>query len=99
MVTYLGKQVGQGQVRPVNAKVEAIVNFDMPKCKRELRRFLGMVDYYRGFCKNFSSVVSPLTDLLSGSKAFIWSHECHVAFNPAKNLLCSAPVLSAPDFS
>lgn len=58
-VTYLGKVVGGGEVRPVEAKVEAICNFPVPGTRRELRRFLGMVGYYRAFCKNFASVVSP----------------------------------------
>ncbi len=39
-VTYLGKCVGQGQVKPVEAKIAAIVEFPMPTNKRELRRFL-----------------------------------------------------------
>lgn len=43
MVTYLGKQVGQGCVRPVDAKVTAISEFPPPRTKRELHRFLGMV--------------------------------------------------------
>lgn len=30
-VTYLGKQVGQGQVKPVEAKVAAITEFPVPK--------------------------------------------------------------------
>ncbi|KAI2665219.1 Retrovirus-related Pol polyprotein from transposon 17.6 [Labeo rohita] len=67
VVTYLGKQVGQGCVRPVVAKVEAILQFPTPSNKRELRRFLDMAGYYRGFCRNFSAVVSPLTDHLSSS--------------------------------
>ncbi len=52
VVTYLGKCVGQGQVRPVDAKIECNVGFPAPKTKRELRRFLGMTGYYRDFCKN-----------------------------------------------
>lgn len=64
-VVYLGKMVGQGQVRPVDAKISAVMEFPVPKNKRELRRFLGMAGYYRGFCHNFASVVSPLTNLLS----------------------------------
>ncbi|KAI2649596.1 Retrovirus-related Pol polyprotein [Labeo rohita] len=39
-VTYLGKEVGQGQVRPVEAKVTAILEFPVPITRRELRRFL-----------------------------------------------------------
>ncbi len=42
IVTYLGKCVGQGQVHPVDAKIECIVGFPAPKTKRESRRFLGM---------------------------------------------------------
>ena len=98
-VTYLGREVGQGQVRPVEAKVDAITAYPAPTTVRELRRFLGMAGYYRGFCKNFSTVAHPLTSLLSPSKPFIWSLECQHAFETIKSLLCSAPVLSAPDFS
>lgn len=96
-VTYLGKKVGQGQVRPVEAKVTAIAEFPAPTTRRELRRFLGMAGYYRSFCKNFSTVVSPLTALLSPSKLFKWSVECQYAFDCVKTLLCNAPVLVAPD--
>lgn len=98
-VTYLGKQVGKGQVRPVEAKVVAIKEFPTPTTRRELRRFLGMAGYYRSFCKNFSSVTKPLTDLLSPAKEFIWSAESQCAFEAIKHLLCSSPVLSAPNFS
>lgn len=60
-VTYLGKVVGQGQVRPVRAKVLAVDQFPVPTTKKELSRFLGMVGYYR----DFSTVVAPLTSLFS----------------------------------
>lgn len=99
MVTYLGKRVGQGQVRPLAAKVQAILDFPVPETRRQLRRFLGMCGYYRGFCKNFASVVAPLTTLTSPSKSFVWNELCQDSFNAAKALLCSAPVLSAPNFT
>ena len=98
-VTYLGKEVGLGKVRPVHAKVMAIVDYPAPATKRELRRFIGMAGYYRSFCRNFSSVIAPLTSLLSDSRQFVWSSECQQAFEKAKALLCSAPVLAAPDFA
>lgn len=98
-VTYLGKQVGLGQVRPVDAKVSAVVSYPVPTSRRELRRFLGMAGYYRCFCKNFSVVVNPLTSLCSPKVPFVWSAECQYAFEAAKSLLCSAPVLAAPNFS
>ncbi len=38
-VTYLGKCVGNGQVKPVEEKVAAITDFPVPITRRELRRF------------------------------------------------------------
>ena len=95
-VTYLGRVVGQGQVRPVDAKVRAVAQYPAPTTKKELMRFLGLVGYYRSFCKNFSTVVAPLTDLLKGKAKFVWSSHCQSAFDHVKSLLCSAPVLAAP---
>ena len=67
-VTYLGHIVGQGDVKPVSAKVEAIANFPRPESKKQLLRFLGMAEYYRRFCPNFSAVAESLTQLLSKGK-------------------------------
>ncbi len=98
-VTYLGMEVGQGQVRPVEAKVTAIAEFPFPTTSRELWRLLGMAGFYRDFCKNCSAVVSPLTSLLSPSKYYEWSAESQHAFDSVKTLMCIAPVLMAPDFT
>ena len=95
-VTYLGKVVGQGEVRPVRAKVVAIDAFPPPTTKKELMRFLGMIGYYRSFCNNFSTVVAPLTDMLKAKAVYIWSTRCQHAFEDAKRLLTSTPVLAAP---
>lgn len=83
-------------MRPVRAKVMAIDQFPTPTTKKELMWFLGMVGYYRGFCKNFSTVVAPLTKLLSSKVKFDWSSQCQLAFVNVKNLISSAPVLAAP---
>ena len=55
-VTYLGHVVGKGGVKPIH--------FPTPKSKSQLMRFLGMVGFYRKFCKNFAVVAEPLTRLL-----------------------------------
>lgn len=94
-VTYLGKVVGHGKVCPVRAKVPAVDKFPVPATKKDLSCFLGTVGYYRGFCKNFSTVVAPLTSLLSPKVMFEWSRTCQEAFESIKSMLCSAPVLAA----
>ncbi|KAF7646241.1 hypothetical protein LDENG_00191140 [Lucifuga dentata] len=95
-VTYLGRVVGQGEIRPVQAKVKTILEYPSPTTMKELVHFLGMVGYYRSFCKNFSTVVAPLTDLLKRKVKFVWSSVCQRAFKNVKDLLVASPVLAAP---
>ena len=57
-----------------------------------------MCGYYCGFCKNFASVIAPLTNFVSPSRQLVWTVECQDSFDSAKALLCSIPVLVAPDF-
>ncbi|XP_076040903.1 uncharacterized protein LOC143025315 [Oratosquilla oratoria] len=96
-VTFLGHVVGQNEVRPVAAKIAAIQQYPTPDDKKAVMRLIGMAGYYRRFCPNFSSIVAPMTDLLSGKKAFRWSQMCQDSIESLKTLLSNAPVLRAPN--
>ena len=61
-------------------------------------QYLGMAGYYRSFCKNFSAVAAPLTDLMSPKVRYKWSPSCQHSFDGIKALLTNAPVLVAPVF-
>ena len=54
-VPFLGYVVGKGEVCPQEAKVEAIQSYQVPKTKKDLRAFLGLVGYYWKFIPRFSS--------------------------------------------
>ena len=98
-VTYLGHVVGNGKVKPIQAKIEAIQRFPVPNNRREVMRFLGTVGFYRKFCKNFSDVSEPMTNLLRKDVKFVWSDTCQKSFDKLKSLLVTAPVLLSPDCS
>ena len=97
-VKYLGHIVGQGQVRPLDAKIQTIAKFPIPTSQKELARFLGMAGYYRNFCLNFSEIAAPLTNLLSKKVKFVWTDDCQLAFDKVKLLLQKSPVLKSPDY-
>ena len=97
-VKYLGHIVGQGQVRPLDAKIQTIAKFPIPTSRKELARFLGMAGYYRNFCLNFSDIAAPLTNLLSKKVKFVWTDDCQLAFDKVKLLLQKSPVLKSPDY-
>ena len=92
-VKCLGHIVGQGQVRPLDAKIQTIVKYPIPTSRKELARFLGMAGYYRSFCLNFSDIAAPLTNLLSKKVKFVWADDCQLAFDKVKLLLQKSPVL------
>ena len=61
---YLGQIVGGRQVEVETAKVQAIQVFCVLRMRKEVRSFLGLTRYYRKFIPNYSSVASPLTELI-----------------------------------
>jgi hypothetical protein len=55
-IEYLvpGYWITRQGIQPIHNKVEAILNIKAPKTRKELRRFIGIVNYYRNmwFCRS-----------------------------------------------
>lgn len=97
-IVFLVHVVGQRQIKPVSAKLEAVANFPAPNNKRELMHFLGMEGYHRKFCKNFSCIAAPLTNLFRKTEVYRWDEKYQKAFVKIKVFLLSAPVLVTPNY-
>ena len=69
---YLGYHLTRKGIQPQPKKVEAILRLSPPKNKRQLRHFLGLVNYYRDMWKRHSHVLAPLSALVSDEAKFIW---------------------------
>ena len=98
-VEYLGHVVGLGKVAPRSAKVDAILKYNRPTDKKQLRSFLGIAGYYRKFIPHFAQIAACLTNLLRQNKKFVWTDTEEVAFLDLKSRLASRPILKPPDFS
>ncbi|MCI55788.1 IPP transferase, partial [Trifolium medium] len=79
------------------AKVEAVQEWGTPESITEIRSFLGLAGYYRGFIEGFSKLALPLTQLTRKSQAFVWYDKCEKSFQELKGRLTSAPVLILPN--
>ncbi|XP_072395302.1 uncharacterized protein [Diabrotica undecimpunctata] len=98
---FLGFVVDQQGLRTDPAKVEAILEYPVPKTTTQIRRLIGLIGYYRRFLNNFASICTPISDLLKGKKkgqSIVWTPEANLAFSQIKQALTSAPVLASPDF-
>lgn len=95
---YLGHVVTSRGVKTTPDKVEAILGIPPLTNIRELRRFLGMVSWYRRFIPHFSDKTAPLTQLLQKKRKWSWGDNANEAFHVLRQQLAAAPVLTCPDF-
>lgn len=103
---FLGFHITQHGTRPLEDKVRVIKEFPPPKTVNGLRRFLGMLNFYRRFIPNAASDQAPLHEMLSGPKVkgthpITWTPLLLEAFNNCKAsivkcTLLAHPVMNAP---
>ena len=96
-VEYLGHRVNATGLYTTQSKVEAIQKAPQPKNIQELRSFFSLVHYYGKFIANLSTLLKPQNLLLKDGREWLWTEECSRAFNEAKQLLTTAPVLAHYD--
>ena len=96
-VRYLGHIIQNNSVKPVKDNLISIRNFPTPKTQKNVRQFLGKINFYNEYIPGSAIILDPLHNLLRKNQPFIWSDECHKAFEKIKNLLCSQPVLEIFD--
>lgn len=92
---YLGYTIGQGLVKPQEAKINSIKDWPRPSTKTQVKSFLGLANYYR----RFATLVAPLTETTrkQHSRMVKWSEKMEESFAQPKRALTSHPVPVAPD--
>ena len=86
-VQFLGVIVGNGQLRTDPEKVKAVAEWKVPRNKKELQSFLGFLNFYRRFIRDFSKIAKPL-HILMGKQDWYWDHAQQKAFDDLKVMLC-----------
>ncbi|XP_028403958.1 uncharacterized protein LOC114526551 [Dendronephthya gigantea] len=98
-VEYFAFVVNKEGIHPSPKKVEAMLKLEDPNNKKELQSWLGIVNYYRKFIPNMSTMVQPLTDLLANNVEWVWTEECANAYHKPLTLILGPkkgiPVLAA----
>ncbi len=111
-IEYLGYILTRDSIKPQSNKVQAIFAIKLPTGVKQLRHFLGMVQYYRDLWARRSDMLAPLTSLVGecsqtkttkakGTKKVAWHwDEVHQrAFNHLKATIAKDVVLAYPDYS
>lgn len=96
-VQYLGHIIKCNSISPIKDNLISIRNFPVPKNQKNVRQFLGKINFYNEYVPKISLVLEPLHNLLRKGQKFIWSEDCKKAFEYMKSFLCTQPVLAIFD--
>ena len=110
---FVGHIVSDEGIKVNPEYTEAVADYPVPVCHKDVERFLGVCGFYRRFIKSYAEIARPLTELLvgretrSGAKRakrvyvtpFVWGDAQKNAFERLKACMTTAPVLRYPDFT
>ena len=96
---YLGYWVTTDSITPVPKKIAALQALEPPKTVRQVRKFIGMVNFYRDMWIRRSEVLTPLTALTSKNTKWQWTSKEQNAFDTIKRIMSRNTQLFYPDFN
>ena len=101
-LAFLGYTVSAEGTWPLDEKVAAINRFQQPVLVKDLRHFLGTLNFYRRFITQAASIQVPLHSALAGlkvkgSQLVDWTPTTVQAFVDCKASLSRVTLLAHPD--
>jgi hypothetical protein len=109
-IEYLSYVLTREKIKPQPKNVQAILALNPPNIVKELRHFLGMVQYYQGMWVRCSEMLAPLTDLvgecretkttrMNKTKKRLWWWDLihQQTFDNVKAAIAKVTVLGYPD--
>ncbi|KAI5718458.1 hypothetical protein M8J77_021475 [Diaphorina citri] len=100
-ISFLGYQVSPTGIKPLPERVKVIQEFPIPNSIKDLRQFLGLVNFYRRSLPHSAQTQQILFDLTKNAKKndkrkLQWTDESRAAFVKLKSQLADATLLFHP---
>lgn len=93
-IDYCGYTIDAAGIHKMQGKIHAVVNVCRPINKLQIQSSIGLINYYRRFLPNLSSILQPLCNLLRKNVPFKWDENCEKSFKQVKELILSERVLA-----
>ena len=92
----LGFIVSQKGIEVDPDKVRAIQEMSHPRTEKEVRGFLGRLNYIARFISQLTATCEPIFKLLRKNQVVEWNEDCQIAFDKIKQYLREPPILRPP---
>ena len=98
---FVGHEVKKGEIGLHADNIKKIREAPRPKTKTQVRSFLGLTGFYRGYIDKYAEIAEPLTDLTKKKSPNVikWGETQEKAFSILKWLLVAEPILRLPDMT
>jgi len=96
-IEFLGVVIGPEGIKMEKGKVKEVLEWSMPKCIKDVQKFLGLANYYCQFIEEFTMVARPLYNLVKKDKKWEWIEREEKAFKELKKKFTKELVLAALD--
>ena len=77
-------------------KIISILDMPAPRTEREIRGFLGRLQYISRFIAKLIDICEPIFCLLRKNQPIVWNDDYHRAFEKIKECFLSPPILVPP---
>ena len=91
---WLGHEIDENGIKPNEEKIEAIQKLNPPKNTKELKSFLGAIQYMAKFLPKLSEQTDRLRKLLKKNEPWNWGEEKQKDFEKIKRMLTEGPCLA-----
>ena len=83
-VGFLGVVIGPEGIKMEEVKMKGVLEWPIPKCIKDVQKFLGLANYYCRFIEGFASVARLLHDMIKKDKKWDWTERQKKAFKKLK---------------
>ena len=96
-IGFLDVVIGPSGIEIEKEKVDRVLSWLEPRNVKDVRKFLGLANYYRKFIKDFARLARPINVLTRKDMKWRWEGAEQAAFDKLKKAFTMRPVLAAPD--
>ena len=93
---FLGHEISKEGLKPPSDRMKAIAEYPVPKNVKALKRYLGLMNWFKKFIPRYSAIAHPLYKLLRKGVTFSWQTEHQTAFEELRESLLNSEALAFP---
>ena len=99
-IKFLGYTAIAEEIKPLAEHDDAIIKVPLPTTVKDLRKYIGMINFYKRFIPGAAKVLQPHDDLLKGTTkcnaSIEWTEQAGNSFRESKRALVDATMLTHP---